>query len=397
VAGRELLLRRATYARLGRAAGPHPPWEDLLILTTCNRIEIYAVARLRRETFRIIFEALDLPEDSPAVYVLEGTEAVAHLLRVASGLDSLAQGEEQIAAQVRQAPGARPASWRKADTLASLFSHAVHVATRLRRLAGVERNPASASHAAIRFVESAVPIPHPAVVLLGTGKMARIAAEALRGRASLTVVSRSARKARDIGMALGGTGVGLASLERHLIEADVVLAATATQKPLLTVRLLRRIVRRRAGRPLWLIDLGFPRNIAEGARSLPGVVLVDIDGLAPWGARPLPPTVQARVEARIREEAERIVGDLRPEDAADVAEFRKAAEALRRREVEEALSRLPRLTEEERAIVDKLASRLVNRFLHGPTESLRALPDETRSQILARFLAGLQPRGGDPA
>ena len=93
---REALLHRATYARIRKAGGPRPPWEDLLLLTTCNRIELYAVTRFSEETGRAICEVLDQPRHSRSLYVLEDDEAAEHLLRVASGLDSLAQGESQV-------------------------------------------------------------------------------------------------------------------------------------------------------------------------------------------------------------------------------------------------------------------------------------------------------------
>ncbi|MGI0149241.1 MAG: hypothetical protein ACREDF_06895, partial [Thermoplasmata archaeon] len=236
----------------------------------------------------------------------------------------------------------------------------------------------------------------PEVVLLGTGKMARIAAGALRGRASITVLNRDLQKAREVGFSLGGSSGGFAHLVGALVLADVVLAATASQKPLVTLRLLRSAVAKRSGRPLWLIDLGFPRNIDPQCRLLEGVTLTDIDGLAPWGSQPLPPAALARAESRIREEAVRLLHSLRPAGELDVTQFRKAVEELRREEVERALARLPRLSEEDRAVVDKLATRLVNRFLHGPTERLRSLPEETRAQIVRELVQGLQEPGGRP-
>ncbi len=386
---RETLVKRATYARLRMAGGSRPPWDDLVLLTTCNRIEVYATTSSAEETIRAICSALDMRQDAKALYVLSGTEAAAHLLRVASGLDSLAQGEGQITTQVRRAPSLRPKAWRTTESLTPLFERTAHAAPRIRALADLDESSASASHAAIRFLDSIVPLDHPTVAFLGTGKMARIAAGALRGRADILVANRDSRRAREVAHSLGGTGLGLGDLDRILERADVVLAATASKKPLVTVPRLRRILALRAGRPLWFVDLGFPRNIARGCVDLPGVTLVDIDGLTPWGARPLPPAAMARAEARIREEAERSLTLLRPSPAADIATLRRAVEDLRRREVAQALSRLPALSDADRAVVDKLATRLVNRVLHGPTERLRSFPEETRAEILQEILRGV--------
>lgn len=385
---REAFLRRATYPRLRAAAGSPPPWTDVVLLTTCNRIEAYLVTASPRAAVRAVAETLDVPAASDELYVLRGRDAASHLLRVAAGLDSLAQGESQVAAQVRNAPSLRPRALRSA-TLASVFERAARAAPRIRKTAGLEGKDISASHAALRFIESAVPLPHPTIALLGTGKMARIAAGSLRQRATVLVANRDASRAREVAAGLGGTGYGLEHLDAVLEAADVVLAATATRRPLVTAARVRHVMTRRSDRPLWFIDLGFPRNIDPASRELPGITVVDMDGLAPWGARPLPPAAHARAEARIEDEAQGLVNGLRPESTADITTLRRSAEAIRRREVEAALARLPDLSVADREVVDKLASRLVNRFLHGPTERLRAFPEETRAEILEELLRGM--------
>jgi len=185
----------------------------------------------------------------------------------------------------------------------------------------------------------------------------------------------------------------LDALDQILELADVVLAATASPRPVVSAARLRKIMGRRAGRPLWLIDLGFPRNIAPEARRLPGITLVDIDALAPWGAKPLAPEALARAESRIRLEAERLMALLRPSAEAEIASLRRSAESLRRREVDETLARLPGLSDADRAVGEKLASRLVNRFLHGPTEVLRTSPEAVRAELVQELLRGM---GGTP-
>lgn len=386
---REALLHRATYPQLRTSGGVAPPWSDLVLLTTCNRIEIYLATRMPRATVQAMARALGLPPASPTLYVLSGSDAAAHLLRVAAGLDSLAQGESQVAVQVRRAPGLRSKGLRRSPVLAAVFERAAREAPRIRALAGLDGRDISASHAALRFIESSVPVPRPTIALLGTGKMARIAAGSLRERAVILVANRDVARAREVARGLGGKGFGLDELDAVLESADVVLAATATRKPLVSAARVRRILARRAGRPLWFVDLGFPRNIDPRSRELPGITLIDIDALAPWGAQPLAPAPQAKAEGRIRAEADSLVRGMRPASAADIAALRKTAEAIRRREVEEALSRLPALSDADRAVVDKLATRLVNRFLHGPTERLRAFPEAARVEIVQELLRGM--------
>ncbi len=387
---REALLRQVTYSKLRRKGRFPPPWEDLVLLTTCNRIEAYATTTEPTAAIETIAAAFGSRADSDSLYVLRGLDAVAHLFRVASGLDSLAQGEAQVTAQVRAAASRRPTSLRRATPLADAFERAARAAPRIRSLAGLEAAEASASHAALRFLRTTVPLAEPTVALLGTGKMARIAAASLRGRARILVLNRDPRRARDVARDLGGRGLGLDNLDRVLATADVVLAATAAQKPIVSAGRLRRALARRDGRPLWLIDLGFPRNIDPAGRGIPGVTLADVDALAPWGGRPLPPAALAKAEARIREEATRLLASWESPATDDVAALRRTAEAIRRTEVDEALGRLPALTEADRAVVDKLASRLVNRFLHGPTERLRHLPADERTEIVRELRRGLE-------
>lgn len=386
---RERFLLRATYARLRRAGGPNPPWEDVVLLTTCNRIEAYVVTARQQAAVHAVRETLGIPEDSNALYVLASTDAAAHLVRVASGLDSLAQGETQIVNQVRRAPARRPATFRHRDTLGSMFGSAARAASRVRRAANLGDTETSASHAAVRFIEASVHLQRPTVALLGSGKMARIAAASLRGRARIFVANRDPQRAREVAQTLGGRGAGLDALDQVLEQADVVLAATGSRKPLVSSARLRRIMARRRGRPLWIVDLGVPRNVAPACRALRGVTLVDIDGLAPWGAQPLPPAALARAESQIRSEAERLALALRPTTAQEIASFRKLAEAIRRREVEEALARLPGLSDADRAVVEKLAARLVSRFLHAPTELLRSSPGPVRAELAHELLRGI--------
>jgi glutamyl-tRNA reductase len=391
---RETLVRRATYDRMRYVGGSPPPWEDIVLLTTCNRIEAYAVTGSPGAAVQAICRALRLPADSDYLYLLEGEAAVDHLLRVATGLESMAQGEGQVLTQVRRAALSGPAPQVQESLLTSLFVRAVRSAQRIRAAAGLVDRRASASWSAFRFIAATVPIAKPDVVLLGTGKMARLAAEALAGRASLTFLGRDRRKARSAGSSLRGRSGGFRGLRGCLVRADVIVAATSRQKPVLGGKAVQAAIAKRSGRRLWLVDLGFPRNIDPRCGLLEGVTLVDIDGLAPWGWQPLPPAARARTESRIREETSRLLRLLITTPEVKVGEFRKAVEELRNDEVEAALARLPRLSPEEQSVIDKLATRLVNRLLHAPTEWLRTLPEDRSVPTVAELVHRLQSSSG---
>ena len=386
VDAREATLRRVSYRRMSSTRN-RGLFADLVLLTTCNRIEAYSLTSQPDAAKQALMRVLR-PESPRHVYELEGVDAASHLFRVAAGLDSVAYGEEQIAAQVRGAPDARPSSWRQANGLRELFVRAARESTRIRRLAHLEGTPMSASHAAARYLQEVLRIERPIVALLGSGKMARLAAEALRPRAHLVVANRDLRKARTTASRLGANLMTLRDLPRILREADAILAATSAEKPLVRKAALERAMAVRRGRPLWLVDLGVPRNVESACGTVNGVTLLNIDDLAPWAWHPPDPAALAHVEGAIRDEAVLAVDALRPRPTDLVATLRRAAEAWRRREVERTLSRLPGASEEERRIVEKMADRLTNRLLHTPTSMLRRMQAEGQTALVAELLGG---------
>lgn len=390
---RERLLRRATYSRMRKFAVSPVSWDEVVLLTTCNRIEAYLLTTTPELAERSVSAALDMPPDASSLYVLRQRDAASHLLRVASGLDSLAQGEGQISAQVRRAARGRPPAVNRGTVLAGLFERAARIAPRIQELALLPKGGTSASHAAIRFIEQAVPVARPTVILLGSGKMAHLAAGALRGRADVQILPRSSAPEKTKKGRTRRRTVDRRQLRNALLGADVLIAATSARRPLVGKGMLQSVLKARKGRPLWLIDLGFPRNVAPSCALFPGVTCVDIDGLAPWGTRAIPPSALARAEDRIRAEAANFVESLQPAIHSDLASFRQVFEGVRQEEVGKALARMPHLSSADREVVDKLATRLMNRVLHGPTQRLRSLPAKVREQFLEDFMAGLKESG----
>ncbi len=397
IGAREGLLRRVTDSRLWAACRGHPPWDDLVLLSTCNRVEVYVLTPAPERAARVVQDCFGLPVDSRP-YVLEDFDAAAHLVRVAAGLDSLALGEGQVAGQVRRAPSAGPAGRARGKTLSALFTRAAHVAPRIRSLTGLSEDPTSASHAAVRYISEVVPLPRPVVALIGSGKMARLASSALHGRAELLIVDRNENRARKVVSGTCGAVARFEDLPRILLEVDVAIAATASETPCVTARNLRDVLARRRRRPLWMIDLGFPRNIDPRSRGIEGITLVDIDGLHPWATRTPSPEAVARAEARIRQEARSFLERLRPAEADAIRSFRRGVEDLRRREVDEAFARLPGASDADRAVLETLTNRLVNRLLHGPTHRLREIQARGHEDTVRRLVREWQDRGveGDP-
>lgn len=392
LASRESILPHVSYRRMA-AARTQGLLSDLVLLMTCNRIEAYALTAGSRDAREVLLHLLR-PESPRHVYGLEGVDAASHLFRVAAGLDSVAHGEEQIARQVRAAPDARPASWRRMDGLRDLFLRAAREARRIRGLADPEGGQVSASHAAARYVQGVFRTQRPIVALIGSGKMARLAAEAIRPRARLWIANRDPRKAREIAARVDGKPVPFRNLARIFREADAILAATSAGRPLVRRGTVVRAMAARGERPLWLVDLGFPRNVDPACGTIAGVTLLNIDDLAPWAWHPPDPSALARAERAIREEAVLAVETLRPRPADLVASLRRAASEWRLREVEQALSRMPGASDEQRRVVEKLADRLTNRILHAPTSMLRRMQAEGQTALVAELLGEWQDLEG---
>ncbi len=382
-----------TYRLIESAVRSSSPLSDLVLLRTCNRVEVYALTRAPRDAAAMLVRVFGLPDES-YVYALEDADAAAHLLRVAGGLDSVALGETQIADQVGRAPKERPAKWKREQGLAEFFARAARSAPKLRRLTGIDRDSTSASHAAVRYVRQVVGLDHPRVTLLGTGKMARIAAEALRGTARIVVVNRDARRAATTAQRLGGRAARLRDLPKILESTDVLITATSADRRIVSKRVLAHVSSKLAGRRLWILDLGVPRNVDPAAADLHGVTLLTVDDLGPWAKLPPPPSALAKAERQLRRDAERSLEILRPRDADLVVSLRRAAEDVRRSEVERALGYLPHATERDRAVLDKMADRLVNRLLHGPTEFVRRLQADEDETAMAAFLETWDILGG---
>jgi glutamyl-tRNA reductase len=260
---------------------------EAALLSTCNRVEVYAaspdpdaaIAALRRD-----FAAragTSESELSPHLYVRIDVEAVHHLFRVASSLDSQVLGEPQILGQVKQAHDSALAAGVAGSVLGACFSGAFRIARRVRRETEIARNPVSLSSVAIEYGRKIFDgFVGRTVLLVGAGKMADLAARSLRGHgAELLVTNRTEARAIELAGRIGGRVHPFTDLEGALIQADIVIASTGARQPLLTRALVARAHKRRRGRPLFLIDIAVPRDVEAGCAEIADVFVADIDDL----------------------------------------------------------------------------------------------------------------------
>jgi glutamyl-tRNA reductase len=391
---------RAALARLGcgrvdsgykKNGGCSDPEEvsEMVILSTCTRVEVYALAQERvfpeLEAFLAEVQAVDRGSFSDSLYQYLDDEAVEHLFRVASGLDSLILGEPQILGQVMNAFELARGQSSVGPVLSRLFQAALHAGKRARTETTISHNPASISSVAIGLAEGTVSnLKATRVLVLGAGEMAELAVEALRKRGvqKIRVVNRTMKRARKLAERWNGEAATFEKLFESMQWADILLASTGAPHIMVNADLVSRAMRARAARPLVIIDIAVPRDVDDEVGELPGVRLYDIDTLQDKLDSSLAKRAGEipRVEAIIAEELERFREYLDTLDVIPViAAMNQQAEAIRQAELEKTLRRLPNLGPEERESLDTLTQALVKKILHAPITCLRSEAGSSKS------------------
>ncbi|MDX1437651.1 MAG: glutamyl-tRNA reductase [Anaerolineales bacterium] len=380
--------------------------QECAILSTCNRVEVYAVAR--EPVFEVLADFLAVARGVPAgeifaaSYRLLDESAAGHLLRVAAGLDSLVLGEPQILGQVTEAYSVARRHGTTGKILSRLFQTAIHAGKRTRTETAISQNPASISSVAVNLIASNIPSLAAAhVLVIGAGEMAELAIEALRKRGAFrfTVANRTIVRAQTLADRCRGTAAPLEYLQDLLAEVDVVITSTGAPHTIISVPMLASAMAIRQNRPLVIMDIAIPRDVEAGAENLPNVRRFDLDDL---GAQ-LESTLALReaevpaVEAILAEEEEGFRNYLASLDVVPViSEMRAQANAIRESELEKAFRRLPDLDPAGQQQLDLLTQSIVKKILHNPTIRLREAAGDSSGTDYAdvtRKLFGLDGNG----
>jgi glutamyl-tRNA reductase len=368
-----------------------PGIDEWVILATCNRLEIYAALAAGtaldapQELLRAHF---GLPDHDLAqqLYVYKDEAAVTHLLRVASGLDSLVLGEPQILGQVSRAFSAAQQEGSTGPVMRALFRAAIAAGKRVRNETAIGCNPASVPSVAISQARQTLgSLRDRRILLVGAGAMARTAVKALAARSykRIDVANRTVAHAQALVSGWGGRAYDLDELPAALAAADVVLCATNAQHALITSQMVAGVMAGREQRPLLLMDLAVPRNIDPAVELVAGVTLVDMDHLraeldesliARRRQVPAAEAILAAEEARLKTRLTEL--SMRPV----ISELRRKAEAIRRREVARTMRHLGDVDEATQVQIDHLSRALVNQLLHEPTIRLRREANREQAQ-----------------
>ncbi len=367
------------YARLTEGDVDAGKVSEFCLIKTCNRVEIYAACDGAKGTSR---EALldVLTRGNQIVrrairdhtYWFEGDEAIEHLCRVATGLDSLVLGEAQILGQITRGHQAAVQLGTCGPTLKRAFQTAIRAGKRSRTETAIGAKSISVSSVAIALSQEVVGDLHKRrIAVIGLGEMGMMTLKVLRARGlkHVSIANRTIERAREVGTEWNYPAHSLDELPALLIDADVVFTATSSSEPIIRPDLVRPIVANRK-RPLVLIDISVPRNIDVSVKEIPGVRLFDTGDLT----TSLDEGFSAReqevphVEAIIKEEIDAHLSGVKDPVIADL---RQKAEDIRRKEIERTLKQIGKADPETKRHIQNLSRSIVNKLLHEPTTRLK--------------------------
>jgi glutamyl-tRNA reductase len=409
VAVREkLAFREDELAGVLQAITSRLPVAEVMLVSTCNRVEVYGVAADGHDATAALpallaeQRGIAPSEVSAALYAHRGSAAIRHVFGVASALDSLVVGEAQILGQLKAAYGLAGKTGTSGPLLSRCLERAFGVAKRVRTETSIARGAANVSSVAVELAARVFgELAGKSVLVVGAGKMSTLAARHLyaSGAQRIVVTNRSPDKAEALAAEIDADARPWAELDKLLAAADVVISSTGAREPILTRALFKQVTKARRWRPIMVIDIAVPRDAEPTIGELDGVYLFDIDDLDKVVAANL------AERAKAAEHATRIIDHevnqferwmttqgVVPTIRALREKFAEVADA----EVGKALDQLARkdhTPQQQRELVQRVVQLVVNKLLHAPTTALReAPPDEgaLRAQVLCE-LFGLSP------
>jgi glutamyl-tRNA reductase len=373
---------------------------EVVVLSTCNRIEVYARCTHFHpavgdvSAFLADYSGADPDEFADLLYTYYDDAAVAHLFSVAAGLDSMIVGESEILGQVRDAWQAAVREGT-APQLTSLFRHAVESGKRVRNETGIGRHPVSIPSAADSVAAHHLGTFEGAKVLvIGAGQMATGLASTLRSRGvdQVWIANRTLARAETAAARIGAEAIPLNEIADTLVDVDVLLSSTASTQVLVERATVEMVMACRGGRPLLVVDVALPRDIDPGVREINDVTLLDLDDLKDYARRS---AEKRRGEiGKVREilaaeiERYRAVRSSR-EVAPLVTSLHDLGEDVRARELDRFRTKLDQLDPDQRAVVEALTQGIVNKLLHEPTVRVKDAAGTPRGEYYADALAAL--------
>jgi len=362
-----------------------PGVRETLVLSTCNRVEFYLVTDQGLQQFdqrirEYFAQRFGLPADDWERYRYEYGyhQAIAHLFRVTSGMDSMVVGEPQIAGQVKAAYSQAVHQKTVGTVLNRLFHKSFHVSKRVRTETELAARAVSVSYVAVELARKIFgDLSERQALLAGTGEMAELAARHLAGHgiARILVASRTLENARRLAASFQGEAIPLESIPEYLTQVDILICSTAAPTYILRADQVREVMRTRRHRPVFIIDIAVPRNIEPEVNAIENVYLYDIDDLQNVLKANMEERKKElkRAESIVQEEVRAFLAWLGNLDLVPtITSLRERAEQIRASELEKVLSLLQaRLSEKDRKAIDAMSQAIVNKILHEPVSTLK--------------------------
>jgi glutamyl-tRNA reductase len=364
------------------------PVREAAILSTCNRTELYCAADQAGAAAEWLAEYHALPPSriEPYLYTHPQKDAVRHMFRVASGLDSMVLGEPQILGQMKQAARAAEEAGTLGTLLSKLFQRTFAVAKEVRSTTAIGANivsmAAASVHLSARIFES---IAGQKVLFIGAGEMVELCAAHFAGEnpRRLTVANRTLERAQALAERFNGDAMRLDELSERLAEYDIVVSCTASQLPIVGLGMVERALKARRHRPMVMVDLAVPRDIEAEVGDLDDVFLYTLDDLGQLVEQGMESRQAAVVEAESIID-DRVQNFLHWMDTREVVPtiraLRDAAERTRRHELEHALKMIRR-GDDPAAVLEALSHGLTNKLVHPPTQALNQAEGEERAEV----------------
>lgn len=387
----------------------HDKMLSVTLLSTCNRTELYTIApadeRTQSNLIAWLNEAKSANVPESDFYVLRGAEAVRHLFKVASGIDSMVIGESQILGQVRDALSAATETFTLDGVLNRLFHSAIGVGRRARSETRIGHHAVSVSSAAVALARTALgDLANKTVLVISAGGMGKLAAKSLAQSAPggrIIVANRTIERAAELAEDLGGDvqPIALADLQSALAVSDIVISGTSAEGYVIGPEQVVSVMETRPSRNLLFIDIAVPRDVDPAVGAIPGVHLHDIDDLEAVTNESLTSRLGEvhKVEEIVDEEVGSFMAWWETLDVVPVVvALRRRAEEIRSAELERTLKRLPELDSETRQRLEAMTNAIVKKMLDRPIKRLKNGADKALYMEALQDLFDIQTDGRRP-
>ena len=381
--------------------------DEAAILSTCNRTEVYCSLERADPQHAIAwftdYNGMRHADLQPYLYSYPDATAVKHMLRVASGLDSMVLGEPQVLGQLKSAYHAAVQAGSVGHLLGRLFQHSFRVAKQIRSNTRIGDHPVSIAFAAVRLATQIFgDLSQRTVLLIGAGDTVELAAKHLaeQGMHRMVVANRSLERAQRIATRFSGYAIQLEDMQLHLDEADIVISSTSSPEPLLGYDTVAAALKKRRGRPMLMVDIAVPRDIDPSVAGLDNIYLYTVDDLHGVIEENLRTRKEAAVQAEeiIDTQVARFMQWFESRDSITaIRALRNRADALQRDVIREAAARLNH-GGDPATVLNDAVRKLTNRLIHSPSTELRNVESATRHELVraARRLFNLPVEDTDP-